>query len=176
MTVTMNPPENVGGNSWRFSWSSDQDDPTFYVYDLSEGGLLDTTKGTSITITLEPGESRVLEVTEEELAAVPRGYPSRLLLYWYGPAGTSYYKVEEYVGAAWVTRARIYDRGQGHFTWRTRPLEDVTTHQFRIVPVGTNGNEGTPVTWSALMVTHPAPPEVDYAYSSGTGKVTVSAA
>jgi hypothetical protein len=173
--LTMNPAVNAGGTSWRLSWTSDGPGP-FYVYDLSEGGLIGTTYQTAFTITLEPGESRVIEVRESAYAVTPRGYPSRLLLFWYAVAGTSYYRVEEYAGGLWTLRQMIYDRGQGHFSYRTPPLEDGSVASWRVVPVGTNGSEGTPATWTALMVRHPDPPQVAFAYDEDTGTVAITAA
>ena len=76
----------------------------------------------------------------------------------------------------WTERARVRHRETAYMQWMTRWLEDETSHQFRVVPVGTNGNEGTARTLTCLMVRNPTPPDVDYAYSNSTNKVTVSEA
>jgi hypothetical protein len=176
MTVTMNPAKRMGGNSWWLSWSSDLTDPTFYIYDLSGNGLLSTTKETGMLVICEAGESRVIEVRDAVWANVPRGFPGRLDLFWYATADTAHYRIEEYVGSAWALVGKQTDDGAGHWTWRTRFLEDITTHQFRIVPVGTNGNSGTAKTWSVLMVRHPDPPQVTFAYDEDDGTVAIAAA
>ena len=175
MAITSQTITHLGGSSYIYEWTSDSGDPTFYIYDLAAGVLVTTTKGTSYTVTIEPGESAVLEVRESAYATIPRGYPGRLTLFWYATADTDHYRAEEYSGGQWVLRARILDDGRGHCHWHTRWLEDVTTHQFRVIPVGDNGNEGTAKTWSVLMVRYPDVPDQDFSYDEGTDKVTVAA-
>lgn len=90
-------------------------------------------------------------------------------------------------GAAWTVRsgnvggipaARVTaDRPTGnYFLWRSGVLADSTTHQFRVTPVGVNGNAGATKTFSLLMVRTPDVPAVTYAYDPGTGAVTIAAA
>ena len=175
MTITMNPPVRAGGSSWRFTWTSDSVAPTFYIYNRSEGALIAQTTETALVISLAPGEAPVIEVREDAYDTIPRGYPSRLLLFWYAGVAVKYYRIEEYVGAAGVARARIYDRGEGHYQYRTRALTDAAAYSWRIIPVGTNGNDGTAVTWTGTLVTYPLPPQVTYGYSDITGAVTITA-
>jgi hypothetical protein len=172
MAVTINEPKQVDSRSWLVSWSSDEDNPTYYVY--KDGRIVGTTKDTQMIFTVEPGEALVIEVLDDEDAEPQTAYPGRLMLRWYQSPATDYYLVQEYYGGSWVTRKKVADLGQGYFAWQTRFLEDSTVHQFRIVPVGTNGNEGTAKTFSVLMVRHPDVPDVDYSYSDTTNKVTIS--
>lgn len=174
MTVTLYDPEQIGRWSIRLRWSSDQDDPTFYIY--RDGTLVATTKATEWTFTLESGDIPVIEVLDDADATPATVYPSRFTLSWYAVTDTDYYRIDEYVGGEWLVCAKLTDDGAGYFKWVTRVLQDATTHQFRVVAVDAAGNESTATTMTALMVRHPDPPDVTYSYDSGTGKVTVAAA
>ena len=66
--------------------------------------------------------------------------------------------------------------GRRYFNWRSRVLEDSATHQFRVTPIGANGNNGTAKNFVVLMVRIPDPPRVSYSYSAGSGVVTIAAA
>jgi len=171
--VTMNEPELLDRYTVRFSWTSNLDDPTFWVY--RNGVLATVTKATSVTWSVDPAEELVVEVLDDANAKPARSFPGRFTLHWQGTAGVDHYRIEESVSGVWTTRGRVADIGQNYFRWVSRWLEDETTHQFRIIPVGTNKNEGTPKTFSALMVRNPDVPDVNWSYDAGTKKVTISA-
>ena len=172
--ITMLEPVQLDSRTWRVSWSYPAQDPTFYVY--RDGVLLGSTQQTWWDFALDSGEGLVIEVQADAGRLPVSAFPARLTLCWYAAADAEHYRIEEYVGTTWTLRARLRDRGQGYFTWNTRPLEDETTHQFRIIPVGDNGNQGTALTFSCLMVRHPDPPQVGYSYSNTTHAVTIAAA
>jgi len=174
MTVTISEPERLDSRTWRTSWSSDLEDPAFYVY--RDGYLVAVTALGSMEFHIEGGESLVLEILDDADALPAAGFPGRLLLAWNSVDDADHYMIEEYVDSEWMERAQIADAGKPCFTWRTRFLEDCTEHQFRITPVGTNGNEGDPLTFIVLMVRHPDVPDVAYDYDDETAKVTISAA
>ena len=177
MSVTMKPPRRTGPKAWRLRWSSTESDPTYRVF--RDGVLVLTTPLEQMTATVEAGETPVFEVFDDTTSQPQAAFGGRLTLAWYGAAAVDHYRVEEYVGAAWTLRDKIRDTGHGsgwQVRWTTRWLEDATTHQFRIVAIGDNGNATTVSTWSAVMVRHPNPPVVGFSYDSGTGKVTLSAA
>ena len=179
MTVTLdaNTPQQIGRVTWRVSWSSSLTDPTFYVY--RDGLQVATTRATSIDLVVQPGEQPVIEVLDSASESPLPSRPGNLTLAWYASAGTpvvDYYRVDEYVAAAWTERVRVQETGAGYYTWRSRFLEDVTEHQFRIVAVGENGNEATAASFTCLMVRHPDVPSVTYSYDKVTDKITVTAA
>lgn len=175
MSVTIDAPVWVSQSSGivRLTWSSDLTDPTYTVY--RDGELVLTTTATEYVFAVASGEAPVIEVYDAAPAAGPEGYPSRMLLGWTAVADTDEYRVEQYVGTAWTTRATIDDTGAGYYTWRTGVLADDTTHQFRIVPVGDNGNDGDPLALTMLMVRHPDPPDVEFEYDAVAGTIAVSA-
>jgi hypothetical protein len=178
MTVTLNDPVSIGDGAWYVSWTTDQGDGTeCFVYvngDLYvQGPLL----WTIVALPLGGGDEtlhiEVLDAIKEDYAIVG---PTVATLAWYSVTGTAYYTVEEYVDAAWTEKRRIQDRGEGYFRWDSRVLEDVTTHQFRVTAVGTNGNASAVAARTILIVRSPDRPDVTYAYSNATEKVTISAA
>lgn len=167
--------DSLGGGAWRITWTSDLVDPTFYVY--RDGQLLGTTRAAEWVVRLAAGDRPVFEILDSDDDTAPtatRGFPGFVTLGWYASTGSDRYLIQELVGVDWTTRRTIHDRGQGYFRWKSRFLEDVTTHQFRVVPIGTNENTGTAAAFSVLMVRHPDAPEVEITYSSGTGKLTIS--
>ncbi len=172
MSVTISNVQQVGRYTWRVTWSS-QDSPTYYVY--RDGRLVATTPQTTMSFVLQPGDRLSLEVFDVSSDRPAGAFPDRLTLGWYQVTGAAYYRIDEYYGAEWVERVRV-TADQWYHTWTSRVLEDLTTHQFRIVPVDAAGNEGSATTRSALMVRHPDPPTASYAYDNGTGKVTVTVA
>ena len=171
MTVTINEPQQLDSRTWLITWSSDLQDPTFRVF--KDGSLIKTTQETQMQFQLEPGENLVIEVLDDITDTPSTAFSGKLTLSWNAVANTEKYQIEEFVNSAWTRRATIIDQGQGSFQWVTRFLEDVTIHQFRIVPVGLNGNLGTPITLSALMVRHPDIPAQTMAYD-GAGAKTVT--
>ena len=175
MTVSIVRQIPAGVGAFRVEWSSDLGGtPTFYIY--QDGQLIRTTESTSMIFRAPSGESLMIEILDSATETPQTAFPGRLTLSWEASTAVNYYLVEEYVASVWTERARVPDTNAYYFSWRTRYLEDVTTHQFRVTPIGTNGNTGARRTFSCLMVRHPDAPSVAYSYASGTGMVTVSAA
>lgn len=176
MTVTINDPVDLRDGVWLVEWSSDLgSDTVFYVY--VDGDLYAVTQLTWMTFSTSGStESMVIKVLDEVAGADDPAWGARALMAWYAVAGTDYYLVEEYVASAWTEVQRIVDRGEGYFRWESRVLEDITTHQFRVTAMGTNGNLGTPTSLTILAVRHPNPPNVAFAWDDATQVVTISAA
>jgi hypothetical protein len=172
MGVLVTEVKQIGPNGWRLSYQSDLPNPTFYIY--QDGLLVDTTKATTRVLSVPAGESLVVEVLDDPAIKPEAAFPGRLTLGWYSVANAASYRIEEYVSSSWVQRKRVVESGRGYYQWKTRWLEDSTVHQFRVVPVGTNGNDGDPLVFSVLMVRHPDPPDVSYSYSAATQTVTIS--
>lgn len=180
MTATMETPVYLGrisggGAMYRLEWSSDQESPTYDLYDLSGSGLLYHGTGTSYTVSIESGVTPVYWITDDS-SSPPDSYPARVRIQWYAVDGVDYYRIDESVSGAWVERARIKHEGQWVYNWISRWLEDVTTHTFRMVAVGTDGNEATAVSLIPYLIRYPDPPLVDYTYSESTNTITISAA
>lgn len=171
MAVTYESTRTTGFTSVLLTYSSDLGGtPLFYLY--QNGVLVSITTATQWTFTVEAGVQIQIEVFDADTtpSAV---YPGRMTLTWDEAAATSHYVIEEFVDAAWTERAQVVDQGESYFSWVSRFLEDVTSHQFRVTPVGTNGVAGPQRAFTALMVRYPDVPDVSYTYDSDTAKVTI---
>lgn len=175
MSVTTLTVTRVGDVGFRLDFASDQPEPTFYVY--RDGRAVSEGTQPSYLAVVLPGESPVFEVLDDAEAAPQEGYPAYVTLSWYaGGADVDRYLVQQFVSGVWTTKATVRDSGRPYFTWRSGTLADVTSHQFRVIPVGDNGNQGTATSFTVLMVRYPDPPDVAFSYDEGTGEVTVAAA
>jgi len=169
MTVTLEKTEWVGPSRRRVRWSSSESDPTFQVF--VNGVLYAETKVNHITV----GPADVVEVRDDS-AAGQVADEGTAVLGWAQVSNAASYRVEQYVGGQWVRRATIPASPGKQQQWRTPVLEEGSAHQFRVTPIGTNGNAGTPATTPVTVVKHPAAPVVSYSFNDTTKKVTVSAA
>jgi hypothetical protein len=142
-------------------FSSNLADPTFYIY--LDGNLIAITKETEYTLAVNLDENSIIEVLDDPDQMPMAVYPARIRLLWFYSEGTNYYKVEEYIDDVWVARNNIRDN-EGYMQFESRFLEDGTIHQFRIIPIGINGNEGTLREIAILCCRHPNVPNVDYTY------------
>ena len=175
MTATLNSPNLIsrrsGGSVYRLTWSSTESAPTYDLYELTGGGLVYHGMAETITVTVKNGESPIYWVTDSA-ASPPAGYPGKIKLQWRRSAGVSYYRIDEQVSGSWTRRAKIFEEGKWIYHWATRWLEDAADHNFRVVAVGTDGNESTAASIAVLMVRWPDVPQVSYSYAGGV--VTIS--
>lgn len=173
---------HLGGSAYRLEWETDLGDesPTFLVY--RDGRLVGSTQDQRWEIDVQPGAAPVFAVRESEnfdAEPEPPAYPATALVTWYAVAGAAAYRVQQEIPAGadqWVTLATVPDDGRGYFTWESDVLADVTTHRFRVTPLTAGDALGTDAQLAVLMVRHPDPPLVGFAYNGSTPKtVTVSA-
>lgn len=160
----------MGLYSWRLKYSSDLPEPMFYIY--LDGNLIAETQQTEYSIAIGLDGDSVIEVLDDPDTPL-QIFPGKVRLGWFFVEGTDYYRIDEYVDSAWLPRYRMPENG-GYMSWRSRFLEDGQTHLFRIVPVGTNGNEGTQRQFSVLMCRRPDVPDVNYSYQKADYQVTGS--
>lgn len=177
MTVSFTANYPIGSEGHHYEWVSDQVDPTYYEY--VDGVLVSSGPQTWRDLWLAPGEMVQFEVLDSPSETPEPAYPSRAWLAWYADAvDPAYrYRVDEYVDSEWVQVGAVLPQlGQTYFTWLSRVLEDETTHQFRVVPVAFNGEDGLPLLITVPVVRRPDPPTWTGAYDSGTGNLTVTVA
>jgi len=172
MTVTMADPTWLSDDVVRLSWSSSLSSPTYYLW--LNGELLATTAAESYDLTINDGEEPVFDVFDSSSNDPDYVSSGRTALCWWPVSGAGAYRVEEYVASVWTARETITDNGEGFFSWLSRVLEDLTTHEFRVVAIDAAGNDGSNTTFSVLMVRHPDVPSATYTYDSGTNKVTAA--
>ncbi|WP_166820523.1 hypothetical protein [Thalassoroseus pseudoceratinae] len=176
MTVTYEKPVRIDEATFRLNFSSDVDTPvTFRIF--KDRRLVETQVSSSgsgeFFLSVGVGESPFVEVLDKNCDIPQIAFSGSIYLNWLAVSGAASYVVAEYVSSSWIDRETILDNGEGVFLYRTRWLEDVTTHQYRVTPVDSAGNEGTPLTFSIFMVRHPDVPNVSYTYDSGS--VTIAA-
>jgi hypothetical protein len=175
-SVTASPLGLTGGGSWLLEWASDTaldaegQGPEFFVY--RNGALFLQTRATSTSVVLSAGESPLFEVFDDEDDAPALGFPDFVELNWSPVDDVAHYRVEQLVDGLWEVRATVSAGTETAFSWRSARLEDSQNHQFQIVPVGTNGNEGTATGFTMLVVHSPDVPEWSLAYDQGAGQVT----
>ena len=169
--VTIEKPIRTGPMAVFLRFSSDLETPTFYIY--VDGVLVTQTTATEYTLAVDPDQSYVVEILDDADAAPMQIFPGKARLGWFFVDGVKYYRVDEYIDAAWVERIKMPDNG-GYMKWPSRFLEDCQIHLFRVTPVGTDGNEGTAKQFSVLMVRYPDSPDVSYSLSESTHKLTIT--
>ncbi len=174
MSVTLQAPVYVGGRSWRLTWSSDLPTPTFYVW--QNGILLETTTATSRVFTVDQNSELFVDVFDDALSTPSFGVNGRITVGWQPVSGAVSYRVKELVGAAWTERMSITSDGRPWYSYQSRFLEDVTTHQFRVYAVSAAGNDSSAVELDVLMVRCPDAPKVTGTYNTTTDKITITAA
>jgi hypothetical protein len=171
VTVTFEEPLRLARNCWRLQWTSTEATPSYRVY--VDGALVQSGARDWIDIPVGVGDTPVVEVFDDESTPTEGAFPGWLLLFWQSASGVESYRIEEYSGGDWVARRTLLADGRLYYRYRTAVLADDTTHQWRVVPVQ-GGNDGTPLSFSALVVRHPDAPTASYSYDAGTGLVTVT--
>ena len=173
MTVTISESSRFSPTVWRVVFSSGLPDPTFYLY--LDGSFVTATQDTEWEFDVAEGDSPVVDIFDDPDTAPEYARSGRLVLCWEGVSDTASYLVEEWVVDTWVERGSVLATTAAWYVFRTRYLEDSTTHLHRVTPIGVNGNTGTSVEFSTLLVRVPDVPAVEFAYDPNTGKMTAAA-
>ncbi len=151
--------------------------------------------GTYVTRTTAPGYSFYLDEDDQArvdvlasndpyfdyVANAPPGYPARRSIWWVRStdADVKYYRVEQNKDAAgWVNIGLVsHDSTEWSYHLLSPRLVDLSTYQWRVIPVDEAGNDGTALTLdSEKVIRCPDSPDFAYSYDGGTTKVTFSAA
>jgi hypothetical protein len=174
MAVTFLEVTRRGPAAWYLRWSSSLPSPVYRV--LLDGQLYAETSQESMVVGVTPGEQVMFEVLDDPGAVPAVAYPGKALLQWERVEGAEKYRVEQWVGSAWVALRTVLDTGEAVLTHQTGWLADLTEHRFRVAPVGENAVDGTAREFAIAMVRKPDAPETATAYSAVTRRLTVSAA
>lgn len=173
MAVTLQQPVRVGSNAWLISYSSDLPSPVVFRI-FQDGSLVATTTLQEYTVSIGAGAAPVIEVLDDPTALPITVFPGRLLLHWRRVDAAQSYRIDRLVGPQFVRQGEVpQSQLVGYYQFLTVFVEDDTVHTFRVVPIS-NGNDGTPRVFPVLMVRHPDPPVVNYAYNPTDQKVTIS--
>ena len=161
MTVTLTSQRRTGPDTWRVEWASDLPSPTFYIW--RDARFAYATRAASGLFRVTPGIQLVVDVLDTP-APPAAAFPGTMRLEWYsGGAAVARYRVEEWIGGAWVPRQILTNQGQWYYAWTSRFLEDCQSHRFRVVPVGVNSNDGAPVVTDGYLVRRPDIPKAVFA-------------
>lgn len=174
MAVTISETTQLSDTTVRVRWTSSLGTPSYRLF--QDGALITTTELEEFTFSLELGHNSFIEILDDVTAIPAEVFTGYAILGWHASGTATAYRMEEKIASVWTPRQTIESDGQGYFNWRSRWLEDVTTHEFRVVPIAASGAEGTPLPLSIPIRRHPDIPDVSMVYASGTGKVTLAAA
>jgi len=174
------------GRSTRVIVTSDLGGTVFYHWYL-DGVYVGRTELPEYCLFLDVGEQVVLvcqdtaDADYDPIANAPAGYPARRLIYWVRSLATDldYYQVEQKPsGGEWTNIGRAAHDPQRWDYWLLTPrLADLTSHQWRVVPIDRAGREGTTIAIDAMTVVRtPDAPGFAISYDAGTDKVTYTAA
>lgn len=126
----------------------------------------------------------VLDTTDpdfDSIANAPSGYPARRSLWWIRStsADIARYRVEQQREAeGYVPIAEVVQTSTAwSFSVLSPRLDDLTTYDWRVVPIDVAGNEGTPLAIGPEpVVRRPDSPAFSIAFDGGTTRVTFDAA
>ena len=156
MSVTITKQQAIGSSTWALAWTSTLSNPTFYIY--QDGILSSTTQATSGIFNITAGAQLLVEILDDPNQVPTAVYSGVVQIGWYQTPATASYKIEQWSGTAWTAIASIADVGNWWNAWTSPLLPDCQPYQFRVTPIGTNGNPGTPQTFNGFMVRIPDAP------------------
>lgn len=139
--------------------------PTFYVW--LDGALFGTTTATFMDVPIGLDQIIQVDVFDSSSAVPDAVYPSTVILRCEGNDDTALYRIEQYVDSAWVVLEQIPATGNGLIRWESAPLEDSTTHTFRVVPVDGTARDGVAKEFAIKMCRYPDAPSATIAVASG---------
>ena len=172
MPATITAITKVSGAGWQYTWTGGT-----APYRLVKDGLPYRERYDLTDIILngtDTGEPPVLEVLDAtETQSVTELFPPYDLLQWRGNTVAVKYRVDQYVGAAWVELGIVKESGLGYYQYPTVVQADGATATYRVVAVDSEGNESDAAQLSRFTIRHPDPPRIAMTYAAGN--VTVAA-
>jgi len=160
---------------------------TIYYHWYRYGNYLGMSTAATWSFYLTEGEQARVECIDtndadfDAVAGAPTDYPPTRTIWWTASTDSDVdkYRVEQNKAAAgWETIGTIYhEQTRWEYELETEALDDLTSYQFRVVPVDQAGNDGTALTLAAeKIVRRPDSPDFTISFDEGTTKVTFSAA
>ncbi len=152
--------------SWQYTWSGTAPFDVWNEGDLILNQTTDTSLIVSGDDSEEPPALEVRDVADTEDAQNVQ-WPPGLTLQWHSEEADSVdlYLIQEWTGAAWVTRQIAIEEGRGYYRHTTRPQTDGEELLWRVVALDQVGNEGNARAFTvAEHVRNPDPPRIDSDY------------
>lgn len=157
-----------GDGSWAFFWSAGTGSYQLWL----DGNLIASPTTNSYRFTM-PGFDTVppeLEILDAGDVAENLIYPPFALLQWRGHQSANGYVIEIFTGDSsnpWQFVNTIKETRRGYYSWKSPPLVDGDTVQYRVSAIDLFGNAGTPIAFSILVCCHPKAPSVSVTINSG---------
>lgn len=161
---------------------------TAWLHWYVDGVWQTRTQATQFTIYVEPDQlaeivCRVSAYRDYDpaLQPVPLNYPGRRTLEWVSSTASDLarYRIEQATGSGtpatedWTPIGRVRHDGRWLYRFVTPLLDDATYYWHRIVPVDTDGNDGTALELSRhYCMRRPAPPAYTATFDDATQRVT----
>lgn len=163
----------TGPDSVMVFFQSDLDNPIFYVY--RNRRAFDVTARHCMEVSLEPGESPILYITDDPNDHPPYARSEVAGVQWENVERFKKFKVEKYTAPDWhpVEERSAQTRRSLHF--RTGELA-AGGDTFRVSGLDEQGEPSTPKTITVNPVRNPEVPDATASYDSGTGIVTFASA
>jgi hypothetical protein len=179
MAYALTAISHIGTNAWQYEYTGTA------PFEIQEKGR---TRLSEITSTIyqvsnsddeEPPVYEIFDSTETPANSQGKLHPTFARLQWRGNMSvsdnTSHYRIEQYISSTWTVVQRLANFGLRYYSYESEALDDNTTHQFRIIPVDSQENDGPALQFDIDMVRNPDVPSISTSYDSGTGDLTVSA-
>lgn len=163
--VTIDDYIQTGPTQFEFIYSSDLDDPTFYIY--VDGAFVTETKETTWTVTAPLNSQFQFDVLDVETDTPEEHFPSKFTLRWDGTPDSTSYRVDQYVTDQWVAKHVAIADDTRVYHYKTDTLDDSTTYQFRVVPLDSIGRDGTVTEFEAEMCRYPDEPDQSMSITGG---------
>ena len=175
MAASITSIQKLGTKMWRYDYSGTSRFKRYIKGVLYEGrSSADTFLIVVGDSDVEPVPVEIIDSTENEEDVSQVKYPQRAVLQWRAATGTAYYKIQKSVSGVWTDVRIIHHRPNSiYFKWQSPQLDDVTTHQYRVMAYTASGDEGVPIPMDVSIVRNPDPPEVTISLAGGT--LTVAA-
>jgi hypothetical protein len=170
MTIHFTLIERIGSSAWKFEWAVSTAPYRVFLDGLQHK----TVDAATVTIDLPgytdyPPSIEVLDDTMEDVEATSVAYPNYVTLQWVGVSTAAYYSIQYYEDSIWTQLDIVREIGAGYYIYRTSRIDNDESAQWRIVPIDTQGNQGTPSTFTFSVVGLPtSPTDVSHEYSGGS--------
>lgn len=155
----------TGPTRFVFTYESDIDDPTFYIY--INGDFVTETNETSYEVTAPLNTQFQFDVLDNPDELPEEFFPGTITLLWNGTPDTVSYRVDEYVDSTWVAKRVVIHDDKRLFHYDSELLDDSTVHRFRVVPIDAQGRSGTALEFEAEMCRFPDSPSQAISIDSG---------
>lgn len=157
--------QQTGPTRFLFTYASDITDPTFYIY--INGEFVTETQETEYEVTAALNTQFQFDVLDDPDELPEEFFPGTITLRWDGTPDSTSYRVDEYIDSTWTAKRVVVSDDRRVFHYDSELLDDSTVHQFRVVPIDTQGRSGTILEFEAEMCRYPDTPSQAMSITGG---------